>query len=73
MRDFSKGLRMIDLKIPVFVELPKLKTVSSDGTYSVTKEGDSAPCEYDVPSLNPSNQIEGQKQEYIDFHDTDNL
>lgn len=36
MRDFRKGLKIIDAKVPVFIELPTLKK-EGDGMYSEIK------------------------------------
>ena len=49
MKDFKKGLKVIDKKNPVFIEMPTLKKAGTNGY--VTKD-------YELPNGNPDEVIE---------------
>ena len=49
-KDFVKGIKVVNDKFPVYVELPKVRSVSDDGTISKQYEGQEVPTEFDCPS-----------------------
>lgn len=66
-KDFKKGLYSINKKIPVFVELPKVKSVSDNGEISKTYDGENHPSSYEVHDVNKQKIENVKSSELIDF------
>lgn len=66
-KDFRKGLFKINKKIPVFVEMPTLKSVGESGVVSKTYDGESEPSSYEVHDLERQKIEPVKSHESIDF------
>lgn len=68
-KDFKLGLNNINKKIPVFVELPTVKSVNENGMVSKTFDGQSAPASFEVHDLQKQKVEPVKSTEMIDYTD----
>ncbi len=68
-KDFKLGLKKINKKIPVYVELPKLKSVGDSGVVSKTYDGETTPSSYEVSDIPKIKHEPLKSDEVLDFTD----
>ena len=66
LRDFNAGLKIINKKIPVYIEMPELKSVG-DGMYREVDSKTKEPVSEEITVSPIENQIEDDMRKVIDY------
>lgn len=70
LRDFNKGLRIINKKIPVYIEMPQLRSVGN-GMYREIDSKTKEPVSDEITVSLFDNQIEADMKKVIDYKSED--
>lgn len=70
LRDFNKGLKIINKKIPVYIEMPQLKSVGN-GMYREIDSKTKEPVSDEITVSSFDNQIEADMKKVIDYKSED--
>ena len=68
LQDFKKGLRIINKKIPVYIEMPQLKSVGN-GMYREVDSKTKEPLNDEVTVSSFDNQIEHDMKKVIEYNE----